>query len=123
MNDIDRDTTSHGTAPPEVLFLAGCRALAFSVTAAVAVTSPLVSLGGSSSSSSSGGGGSGGSGGEGKGRAGAGRTAAAVEEADRGDASRVRGLRLVVSALRKATGQEAGLGDMVRYIWRKGGEG
>lgn len=89
---------------PETLFLCACRALAYSVSSAAAATSPLGSLRGHAAAAAaaiaSGVGG-------GEGAAGGGGGAI-----DHGDANRLRCLRLVAEALRKAAGQ-AGLEETV----------
>lgn len=83
---------------PEALFLCACRALAYSVSSAAAATSPLDSLRGHAAAAAA--------------ALGSGAGAAAGGAIDHGDANRLRCLRLVAEALRRAAGQ-AGLEDTV----------
>lgn len=83
-------TAAGSRVSPEALFLGGCRALAFSATSAATVFSPLKSVC-------------------------AEVTGPQGVASDLGDASRVRYLRKVAMALRRATGQ-AGVGTQVCVI-------
>ena len=89
---------------PEALFLCACRALAYSVTSAAAATSPLHSL--RSYAAAAGAAASG---------LGAGAGAGGGGAIDHGDANRLRCLRLVAAALRRAAGQ-AGLEETVSCL-------
>lgn len=80
-------TAAGAHVSPEALFLGACRALAFSATSAAAVFSPLKSVC-------------------------AEMTGPRGAASDLGDASRIRYLRKVAMALRRATGQ-AGVGTQV----------
>ena len=91
---------------PEALFLCACRALAYSVSSAAAATSPLVSLRGHAAAAAAAAAAASGSG--------LGAGAAAGGAIDHGDATRLRCLRLVAGALRKAAGQ-AGLEKTVSW--------
>lgn len=83
---------------PEALFLCACRALAYSVSSAAAATSPLDSLRGHAAATAA--------------ALASGVGTAAGGGIDHGDANRLRCLRLVAEALRKAAGQ-AGLEEAV----------
>lgn len=88
---------------PETLFLCACRALAYSVSSAAAATSPLDSLRGHAAAAAAAAAAS---------RSGAGVAGGGGGAIDHGDANRLRCLRLVAEALRKAAGQ-AGLEETV----------
>lgn len=92
VHKIGKSGSAAGPAPStEALFLAACRSLAYSVSAAAAESSPLDALRGSSS---------------------VGVDGAPGSAADPGDVSRRKYLRQVAGVLRRAAG-ESGIGDVV----------